>query len=55
MTKNTESVSPEPESVRRKLAEDYRKRSKETRWTDEERATFARMAESWERTLPRKE
>lgn len=44
----------EPEPVRRKLANAYRKRSFETRWTAAERTTFARMAESWERTLPKK-
>jgi hypothetical protein len=41
----------EPEHIRRGLAESYRKRSMEKRWTDAERAEFARMADSWERTL----
>ncbi len=44
----------QPEAVRRKLAAGLRKRSRESRWTDGERAEFARMAESWERTLPEK-
>jgi len=54
MNKPQPNMHTEPEPVRRKLAADYRKRSTEKRWTDEERATFARMAESWERTLPKK-
>ena len=41
----------EPEDVRRKLAEDYRRRATEKRWTPAERAEFLRMAEAWERTL----
>lgn len=52
--KITPTIHTVPEAVRRQLATDYRKRSTEKRWTDEERATFARMAESWERTLPKK-
>jgi hypothetical protein len=54
MNKPKPNMHTEPEPVRRQLAADYRKRSTEKRWTDEERATFARMAESWERTLPDK-
>jgi hypothetical protein len=54
-TKPNPTTYTEPESVRRKLAEAYRERSKETRWTPAERASFARMAESWERTLSKKE
>jgi hypothetical protein len=54
--KKTESpkLHTVPEPVRRKLATDYRKRSLEKRWTESERAAFARMAESWGRTLPQK-
>jgi hypothetical protein len=50
----TPTLHVEPESVRRGLAEAYRKRSLEKRWTDAERAEFARMAESWKETLPKK-
>jgi hypothetical protein len=48
------TIHTEPEHVRRKLAAALRKRSRQARWTDAERAEFARMAESWERTLPEK-
>jgi hypothetical protein len=44
------SMHTEPEHVRRGLAEAYRRRAAEKRWTEQERQTFARMAESWERT-----
>ena len=43
----------EPEHVRRGLAEDYRREAGNRRWKKAERAEFARMAESWERTLPK--
>ena len=43
----------EPEHVRRKLAEAYRKEAGNPRWKKAERAEFARMADSWERTLPK--
>ena len=41
----------EPEHVRRKLAESYRHEATNKRWKKNERATFALMADSWERTL----
>jgi hypothetical protein len=43
----------EPEHVRRKLAEAYRKEAGNPRRKKAERTTFLRMAESWERTLPK--
>lgn len=43
----------ETEHARRKLAEGYRQEAKNTRWKKAERAEFARMAETWERTLPK--
>lgn len=48
MSKDT---SPEPERVRRKLAEAYRAEAGNKRWKKAERAAFKLMAESWERTL----
>ena len=41
----------ETETVRRKLAEAYRKEANNRRWTKKERAAFLAMAESWKRTL----
>jgi len=41
----------EPERVRRKLAEEYRREAGNIRRNKAERATFLRMAESWEKTL----
>ncbi|HLX64062.1 MAG TPA: hypothetical protein VKX17_22510 [Planctomycetota bacterium] len=41
----------EPEHVRHKLADAYRLESTKTRWKKNERVTFARMADSWQRTL----
>lgn len=41
----------EPASVRQKLAEAYRHESQNNRWKKTERAMFALMAESWQRTL----
>lgn len=49
MTMNTE-----PEAVRRKLAEQLRKLAGGRRFTPEERKEYARMAEMWEKTLPKK-
>ena len=43
----------EPERVRRKLAEAYRKEAGNPRRKKAERVTFLRMAEAWERTLPK--
>jgi hypothetical protein len=42
-----------PEAVRRKLAAAYRKIAAGKRFTPAERAEFARMADAWERTLPK--
>jgi hypothetical protein len=50
----TSYIGPEPESVRRKFAAELRKLAQQTKWTEAERGEFARMAESWERTLPEK-
>lgn len=50
----TSYIGPEPESVRRKFAAELRKLAQQTKWTEAEREEFARMAESWERTLPEK-
>jgi len=44
----------EPPAVRRKLAASYRKLAEGRKYTPAERAEFARMADSWERTLPKK-
>jgi len=48
---NPPKMHVEPEAVRRKLAEAYRKEADNRRWTKKERAAFLAMAESWERTL----
>jgi hypothetical protein len=45
----------EPEHVRRKLAARYRRLASGSRFSKAERAEFGRMADSWERTLPKKE
>ena len=42
----------EPEPVRRKLAEAYRREAGETRWKKKDRAAFQSMAEAWGKTLP---
>ncbi len=42
-----------PEPARRKLAAAYRKIATGRRFTPAERAEFARMADAWERTLPK--
>ena len=42
----------EPEAGRRKLAAALRKRSMSKRYTEAERAEFARMADAWAATLP---
>lgn len=47
-----QSTHTEPEHVRRKLAAEYRREAGNTKRKKAERATFLRMAESWERTLP---
>jgi len=44
----------EPEAVRRKLAEAFRKHAGGRRFTPAERAEFARMADAWERTVEKK-
>ena len=53
LTNQLKAPYTENERVRRRLATALRKRSRESRWTEAERAEFARMAASWERTLPR--
>jgi hypothetical protein len=54
--KPTKAPKPytEPPAVRRKLADSYRKLANGKKYTPAERAEFARMADSWERTLPKK-
>lgn len=56
MKRNTKPVplAREPEAVRRKLAAEYRRLAESPRHSPAERAEFARMAERWEATLPRK-
>jgi hypothetical protein len=51
---NQKSRHVQPEHVRRKVAMELRKLATVRRFTDAERAEFARMAESWQRTLPQK-
>jgi len=53
-TANASKLYTEPPAVRRKLAASYRKLAEGKRYTPAERAEFARMAQSWERTLPKK-
>jgi len=43
----------EPEAARRKLSAAYRKRAGDKRYTQAERAEFARMADAWAATLPK--
>ena len=47
------SIHTEPEPVRRKLVEAYRKRATGKRFTPAERETFNRMADGWGKTLPK--
>jgi hypothetical protein len=47
-------IHAEPEAVRRKLAEAYRKLATGRRFTPIERTEFARMADAWAATLPNK-
>jgi hypothetical protein len=42
-----------PERVRRKLAADYRREADNPKRKKADRAEFARMADAWERTLPK--
>jgi hypothetical protein len=42
----------EPQSVRRKLTEAYRRLAADQRFKTAERAAFARMADAWAATLP---
>ena len=49
----TPKMYTEPVEVRRKLAKAYRKDAANPKWTPAERAEFARMADSWARTLPK--
>jgi hypothetical protein len=44
----------EPEAARRKLAAAYRQRAEDKNLTRDEKAEFLRMAELWQKTLPRK-
>lgn len=48
------TMNTEPEAVRRKLAKKLRKLASGRRFTPEERKEYARMAEMWEKTLPKK-
>jgi hypothetical protein len=51
---NAPQLYTEPPAVRRKLAESYRKLANGKKYTPAERAEFAEMAKTWERTLPKK-
>ena len=46
-------MNPLPERVRRKLAAQYRLEAENPKRKEIERAEFARMADAWERTLPK--
>ena len=46
-------MSTVSERVRRQLAAKYRALAQKARYTPAERAEFARMAASWESTLPK--
>ena len=48
------TASNEPEHVRLKLADAYRLEASNKRWKKKERAAFAQMADSWQRTLAKK-
>jgi hypothetical protein len=52
--KKVPTTTTEPLATRKRLAAAYRKRSTDKRLTPAERADFARMADAWERTLPKK-
>ncbi len=41
----------EPERIRRKLADAFRNEAENKHWTKKERAAFAFMAATWEKTL----
>ncbi|MGA2497278.1 MAG: hypothetical protein ABSH20_06030 [Tepidisphaeraceae bacterium] len=43
----------DPEPARRNVAAAYREEAGSPKWTPAERAEFGRMADSWERTLPK--
>lgn len=53
-TSRPASANAEPESVRRRLAEAFRRRADDPALTATEQVEFARMADAWERTLPTK-
>jgi hypothetical protein len=46
------NMHAEPEHVRRKLAEAYRREAAKTGQRKADRTAFQLMAEAWERTLP---
>ena len=48
------TIHAEPEHVRRKLAATFAKLASGKRFTKAERAEFARMADAWAKTLPKK-
>ncbi len=48
------TTNAEPEAARRKLAEAYKKLATGRRFTPAERTEFARMADAWAATLPKK-
>jgi len=48
---NTPNTHTEAEHVRRKLAEAYKLEAANKRWKKNERAAFAFMAASWEKTV----
>lgn len=47
-------IHAEPEHVRRKIADAFRHEAENKRWKKNERAAFAFMADSWERTLKKR-
>jgi hypothetical protein len=49
-----QSIYQDAEHVRRKVAAAYRKRSTDKRHSPAERAEFARMADAWKATLPKR-
>jgi hypothetical protein len=51
-TKDKAARHTEPQSVRRRLAEAYRRLAADQRFKPAERIAFARMADSWAATVP---
>ena len=51
---NQSTIHAEPEPVRRKLVAELRKLATGKRHTAAERAEYLRIAEQWEKTLPKR-